>query len=421
MSTGYRVSVTWDGIEDERLTAGTDLRYVKQELNEITSGMYLGNIWNQTNSPIPRSFHANPGLFAEYIAPLGHRWQISAGARVDLTSTDVVDDPAKLTSLGTKSTPAQPVSFADIVGSDDFSQTFCLWAAYVTGQYEIDNCWTAELAAGYGQRPPSLTELYAAETFMFVLQNGLNTVTGDPRLNAEQMLQVDAGLRWDVDRFHGRIGGYHGWAWDYITFENTGIVVSAGQVQQVNLKYVNTDLATLSGAEAHGEYRLNDWLTPFATLSYVAGRDHTRNGDFATEPSAPGTPSTRWPTLDRGAFSGISGGDEEPLPSIPPLEARLGFRLHESGDAPGWSVELSARMVDRQDRVATSLLETPTPGFTVWDLRSYWRASDRMLLIAGVENLTDRDYREHLDYRSATGLQMYQPGINFYTGVDLNY
>ena len=40
-----------------------------------------------------------------------------------------------------------------------------------------------KLAAGYAERPPTLTEMYAAETFMFVLQNGLNTVTGDPRLN----------------------------------------------------------------------------------------------------------------------------------------------------------------------------------------------------------------------------------------------
>jgi len=78
-------------------------------------------------------------------------------------------------------------------------------------------------------------------------------------------------------------------------------------------------------------------------------------------------------------------------------------------------------MVDRQDRVATSLLETPTPGFTVWDLRSYWRATQRWLLIAGVENLADRNYREHLDFRSRSGIQMHQPGISFYFGGKATY
>jgi outer membrane receptor protein involved in Fe transport len=422
MSTGFRSAVTWEGVEDERLTAGADLRFVKQELNEISSGQIGLHIWDDANSPIPKSYQANPGLFLEYVAPLGERWTVNAGARGDLVCADVIDDPAKLASLGTQSTPAQPISLADILGSDEFAQTFGLWAAYVTGEYEIDCCWTAEFAAGYAQRPPSLTELYAAESFMFVLQNGLNILTGDPRLNPEQLCQIDVGLRLDTDRFRGRIGGYHGWAWDYITFENTGIQRGpSGEIEQVRLKYVNTDLATFLGAELYGECDWNDWLTPFATVSYIEGRDRTRNGDFATWSSGPGRPSSRWPGLPRGAFSGVSGSEEEPLPGISPLESRLGFRLHQPVQSPRWSAELSARLVDRQDRVASSLLETPTPGFTVWDLRSYWRATDRLLLIAGVENFTDRNYREHLDFRSPSGIQMFQPGISSYFGGELTY
>jgi outer membrane receptor protein involved in Fe transport len=258
---------------------------------------------------------------------------------------------------------------------------------------------------------------------MFVLQNGLNTVTGDPRLDAERGLQVDVGWRLDNGRFRGRIGGFHSWVWGHITFENMAIVRGppSGQIEQEQLKYVNTGLATYLGGELAGEYDWNDWLTPFATLSYVDGRDRTRNGAFATSPSAPGQPSERWWGLSRGAFSGITGAAEEPLPGISPLESRLGFRLHQPGTSPRWSVELSARVVDRQDRVATSLLETPTPGFAVWDVRSYWQATDRWLLIAGIENFTDRNYREHLDFRSQSGIQMFQPGITSYFGSEVTY
>ena len=57
---------------------------------------------------------------------------------------------------------------------------------------------------------------------MFVLQNGLNTVTGDPLLRHERLLQADAGLNFDTGPFRGRVGGFYAWAWDYITFENPG-------------------------------------------------------------------------------------------------------------------------------------------------------------------------------------------------------
>ena len=62
-------------------------------------------------------------------------------------------------------------------------------------------------------------------------------------------------------------------------------------------------------------------------------------------------------------------------------------------------MELSTRIAGRQDRVATSLMELPSAGFTVWDLRAYWQPRDRLLLVAGIENFTNLDYREHLDHR----------------------
>jgi outer membrane receptor protein involved in Fe transport len=297
-------------------------------------------------------------------------------------------------------------------------------AAYLAARREINPCWTAELALGYAERPPALTELYAAETFMFVLQNGLNTVTGDPLLRHERLLQADAGLNFDTGPFRGRVGGFYAWAWDYITFENLGVVRGPpyGEVEQVQLKFVTTDLATFAGAEAIGEWDCRPWLTPFATLSYVAGTDRTRNGDAATRKAEPGSPSNRIAGLPRGAFSGIPGDAEEPLPGIVPLESRLGLRFHEPAETPRWSVELAARIVDAQRRIAASLLEVPSAGFTVWDVRGYWRATDRLLVLAGIENFTDKNYREHLNFTSQNGLvQVFQPGLNGYLGARLEY
>jgi outer membrane receptor protein involved in Fe transport len=114
--------------------------------------------------------------------------------------------------------------------------------------------------------------------------------------------------------------------------------------------------------------------------------------------------------------------DNEPLPGILPLEARLGLRLEQPSDLPKWGLELSARLVARQDRVAASLLETPSPGFATGDLRGYWRAREGVFLAAGIENFTNTRYREHLDLRpQSEGIAVLQAGANFYVSGELNY
>ncbi len=415
-STGYTAVAAWGDAQEWQLRAGTDLRYLRQQLDEITSSSEFD--WSDANSPIPDSDLVNPGLFVDGRWSVNERWRFTGGARLDYAGAAVLEDPANLRSL----TPAE-LPLDHILGTDHFDRDFFLWSAYLTAEYEIDGCWTADAAAGYAERPPSLTELYAATPFMFVLQNGLNTVTGDPRLARERLGQFDLGLRYDNGYTRARIGGFHAWAGDYITFEATGTVPGppAGEIEQVQLRYVNTSLATFAGAEAYGECDVTDWLTPFATLSYVRGQDQTRDGDFATRPATPIRPSTREYDKPRGYYSNQPGNSTEPLPSIYPLVSRVGLRLHSQEDASRWSVELAARMVARQTRVAASLLESPTPGFTIWDLRGYWRPRQNLLVIAGIENFTDRLYREHLDFRSPSGSQLFQPGISFYTGCELSY
>jgi len=419
-STGARAAFMWGDVDATQLTAGADFRYLRQELNELSSGRIGLNIFDNANSPIPKSDAPNPGLFAELQTPLTEQWSLLAGARADYVAADILADAASLQNLGLQ----QPQSsLAEILGTDDFDQEFGLWAAFLSAQYQIDDHWVATVSGGHSEQAPNLTEMYAAQPFLFVLQNGQNTVTGDPRLDSQRLWQIDVALRCEYERFRAGVNGFHAWIHDYITFEALSAFAGppAGQIEQVNLKYVNTDLATLAGVEMYAEY---DWLprlTPFATLSFVEGRDHTRNGDFATREATPTTASERVYGLPRGTFSGIPGAAEEPLPSIVPLESRLGLRLHQASDAPRWELEFLARVVAAQRRVATSLLESPTAGFATFDIRGRWQASEQLMLLAGVENLADRQYREHLDFRSPSGISVFQPGVSFYSGVELNY
>ena len=192
-------------------------------------------------------------------------------------------------------------------------------------------------------------------------------------------------------------------------------------VEQVSLKYVNTDLATLTGVEVYAEYDLRPEWTLFGNLSYVRGDDRTRNGNFATQPGAPGAPSQQVAGLDRGFFGGVSGEDSEPLPSILPLDSMVGVRWHSAEEIPTWGLEFYARIVDGQTRVAASLLESATPGFSTFNANGFWRYSDDLTFWFGAHNFTNTHYREHLDFRSPSGSSVFQPGAAFFFASELTY
>jgi iron complex outermembrane recepter protein len=420
VSTGARTAATWEHSDDHRTRAGVDVRVVRQELDEITSGQFGFSIFTDANSPIPRSASVNPGLFIEHTQQTGDGTEITYGARADIVTAEVLDPNSQLQNVGTSGIP-----LSAILGTDEFDQSFGLWSTFITAEHPIDQHWTVRGGVGYGMRPPSLTELYVAESFMFLLQSGLNTVTGDPRLDAERQLQIDLGLDYQDDHFSMSGNIFHAWVHDRITFENLSVRRGPpfGQIEQTNLKYVNTEQSTLLGFETDAEWRLSENVSLFGQMSYVEGTDQTRNGDFATLQSQAGplTPSQQVAGLPRGAFSGVPGGDEEPLPGIPPLMSRLGVRLAGKAIEAPFSVEVAARIVDNQDRVASSLIETATPGFTVWDVRGILQPTESISVFAGIENFTDKDYREHFDFRSQTGQSVRQPGLNFYFGSEIVY
>jgi outer membrane receptor protein involved in Fe transport len=347
------------------------------------------------------------------------------GARVDLVKTDARE---RVPGMGVLAFPPPfppppvpvPVELIETDLSElkqaDLEQAFTPWSLYATLEREINCCWTLWGGAGHAVRPPSLTELYAQGSFIGSLQPGLTFVEGDPALKPERLTQLDLGLRGDLGDFRMSLTGFYAWVQDYIIYDYVGADIGTFRptvdLQQVT--YGNTDLATLGGFELIAEQDLNCWLTGFAVMSYVGGHDHTRS-----EPSRLGAIRRDQEFLPAGPRSLAVGVENEPLPGIPPLDSRVGVRIHEATDNPTWGVEFEARMVAAQNRVARTLFEQTTPGFAVGNIRAYWQARQNLLLIAGVENFTDTFYREHLDYRPGRGV--FQPGVSFYFSGGLTY
>jgi iron complex outermembrane recepter protein len=420
LSRGLRLGTTWGDLKGAHLTVGLDVNNVEQRLEE-TERDFIPRptrpefvLGTTSILGIPQAMLVDAGLFVEGALPLGDRLTLKAGLRADWVRTDSADRMIIGNQPGTTVNSEQLIRLLS-VSPNDFNLTrhFDLFSGYLTGEYKLNPHLTALGGFGYAERPPTLTELYAAGPFVSILQPGKTRVIGDPHLQNEALRQLDVGLKADYGRFRAGVNGFYAWVDNYITFdaplERDPVLRALFRTPQAI--FTNTDLATLAGGELYGEVDVTDWLTPFVTMSYIEGRDQThvdnRHPLFNNNPELVG--SSRAPGT----------APQEALPGIPPLETRLGLRLHEARRDPRWALEFTARVVDDQSRVATSLLEVATPGFTIYDLRGYWRAYPNLLLTSGVENIGNKFYREHLDSVYANAL--FRPGTNFYFGVELEY
>jgi len=138
-------------------------------------------------------------------------------------------------------------------------------------------------------------------------------------------------------------------------------------------------------------------------------------------------------------MSFVEGRDveiDQPLPAIPPLDSMIGVRFHEPSKERRWEIELACRIVDNQNRLGTIrtfrdqtvVLEEPTPGFAVWHLQGNYNYTKNFKLVAGIDNLFDRTYQEHLDLRldgpvgfPSDETRVLAPGITPYFAINWTY
>jgi iron complex outermembrane receptor protein len=361
--TGTRVATTWGDPEWRHVTLGADYSFTDQEYTE-TNGILAGPFGGGYFGAfgLPRTRIEDAGAFADASAQMTERLTLRAGGRMDAVQNQI----------GESLIVRPQVNISD--------QSFDLAAGYITAEYELDCVWTAKAGLGYAERAPSPTDLYTA-TFLEILQpGGALDFRGNALLNEERLTQVDVGLVCDYENLRGGVHFFTGWIQDFITYDFVGVVNT-----------VNTD-ARLAGGEAYGEYDLTARWAVFGTISYVQGKDQDIDA---------------------------------PLWSIPPLDARAGLRYLDDREDPTFGFEFVARMVDDQDRFADYLFEQATPGFVIYDLRGFYQLNRAIRLVAGVQNIGDRLYQEHLDSRTDLSYGVpggvFRPGFNAYVGAISTY
>ena len=108
----------------------------------------------------------------------------------------------------------------------------------------------------------------------------------------------------------------------------------------------------------------------------------------------------------------------KPFSRIQPATALVGLRWEPKRS---WWIEGTVMIADNQDRLsprdASDTQRIPpggTPGYTVYTLRGGVEVAGGINLFAGIENITDRDYRIH-------GSGQNEPGTNAVLGVDIRF
>lgn len=350
-----------------RFVTGADLNYENADgkrTREFLMGPNTGNsvsdnVWQ--NGRILRT-----GVFGEYSKAVG-RVKYHLSARINLNAADAPDAEDSFTTLygQIKSLQVNP----GVSGGLEYRGMHFSYALWV----------------GRVQRSGSLSE-----RFMNSFPVGLDPyeLIGNPELKPEVNNQADLIVTYRGDKktrlefnlFHSFLQQFVS---SVIRTDLDPKMPSAPGVRQ----YINVDRASITGFEM-GIQQVFPWeLTLRVDAAAQLGRNHL-NG--------------------------------EPLPEIPPVDLRSKLWGRYLGDKLRPSV--NARYVLKQSRISSEFGETATPAFWLMDLDVSYAAFQWLTVSAGIHNLFDATYYEHLN-RSVTGSgqPIYNPGRNLYLGIAASF
>jgi outer membrane receptor protein involved in Fe transport len=391
-SLGARALLTLGAKDCLQWTFGGDYRqysqfYHEQDFQGDGTPAFGGGIFG-----IPHARQEDAGVFTNLVAPVRKNVTLTMGGRLDRV-TDAVDanDPVAIPANTYTPGFAEP---SELMGM-----------AYLNSEVKAADWLKLSGGVAFAMRSPNLAELYSDEPFVPVNRFGNSFTDGTSVLRPEENLQFDLGASAKWDRLTLGARGFESTIYDYIlpVPSTVSVAVPAGVPAPMNLhrdiinflpnpadptinpladaaaldyRYLNLNRVTLFGGELSGEFRLLPWLALNGTLAYVRGTIHSPVRFIEATHTIVPLPGT------------------EPLPGIYPLNSTVGLRVFEPRKNK-WSMELVARFVDDQDRVATRYAELPTPGFGVWYVRGNYQVGEHLRLFSSIDNLFDRVYWEH--------------------------
>lgn len=341
---------------------------------DTTSGLVSGTTSQITgDKPLPEAEYRSLGGYAQdEIRLLENRLKINLGARVDQikVTNSFTPNPAYTIVNGVLNTnPAGQTTLWNAGEATDVS-----WSSNVGALYTVlpNIDLTLNLARSF--RSPSIEERYQ------YIDLGSFLRVGNPNLNPEKGMFADVGLRVWKQKYN--------FTGDIFLNSFTDLVAEVQGTYNNRLAFIKTNIgkAVLYGYDFDFMYNVYKSYFVYASLAYVRGEDTENNLD---------------------------------LPQMPPLNGRLGVR----GLITDYVMfDVASVLFNRQDKVYPG--EVPTPGYATFNIGLNTTQLDlakylKLQLFAGVENLLDKGYRNHLS--SNRGSISVEPGRNFYFKVGLDF
>lgn len=214
-----------------------------------------------------------------------------------------------------------------------------------------------EIGAARKNRAPNLIERYLWTPLSASAgQADGRTYLGNLDLDPETAWQFNLTAGWQGSRWRAKVSPFYTLVEDYIQGRP---IARLDATKQPVLQYQNLDRAELYGVDASAEWEFVKHFTLGGLLSYVRGRDCEYDDN---------------------------------LYRIAPLRGRVDLTWRSGRFESG----IEGVLVARQDEVAAYNGEPPTPGYALMNLRAGWNVTRRLTLQAGVDNVLDEFYADHL-------------------------
>lgn len=339
---GARAAATLRFDEAFKFVGGIDAQSMRLDSRSAMGLMNYADLpWD------PQATMWNAGLFGELTWFASQTSRVVSGARIDYAGAR--DKRATLSDMMASANPTF---------DDDRSRV--LPSGFV--RYERDLAalplsWYAGI--GHAERFADYWELFSPQ------QGPAGTLNAFVGVQPEKTTQLDIGGQYNGGGVDAWVSAYAGYVQNFILFNYAaGPMGSTTQATNVN--------AQIMGGEAGVSWRPATPLRVETSLAYAWGRN---------------------------AASG------EPLPQIPPLEAR--FALEYARGA--WSAGGLWRVVAPQHRYALNEGNVvgkdfgPSAGFGVLSLHAQYNVSKAVQVSVGVDNLLNKAYAEHLNLAGNAG------------------
>ncbi|HAY33086.1 MAG TPA: TonB-dependent receptor [Ignavibacteria bacterium] len=315
--------------------------------------------------PIPDSKYLSAGFYVNDETSFNNdKIYLNIGGRIDgiFVSNQQSLNPAYTITNGVRNySPANQKVLWDASESNEIS-----WSYNGGGNFKLADRLNLSGNFSASFRSPSLEE-----RFQYIDLGSIVRV-GNPSLNPELGYFLSASAKYWGEDLNLSFEIFSNFLSDLITeipgtFENRPALVKT-----------NIGSARLAGFEVQSEYNFYKGFTFYGNVSFVNGE----NTD-----------------------------DKSPLPQIPPLNGLLGLKFYTESL---FSLNFNSVLFSSQNRTAAG--ELNTPGYVIYNLYSGFENINTGLfkfsVTAGIENLSDKSYREHLS--TTRGSYVSEPGRNFF-------